>query len=85
MCKNIDFDITKFELIHNFEIVFEENFNLTNLTTNKNFIRYKNFQNFVIVEYFYRNVNKFQFKTSIFQTLNYNQQFFIINFVIAFN
>ena len=66
MCENINFDITKFELIHNFEIVFKKNFNLTNLTTSENFICYKNFQNFMIVKYFHRNINKFQFKTSMF-------------------
>ena len=42
-CENIDFDITKFELIYNFKVVFEKNFNLTNLTTNKSFTRYKDF------------------------------------------
>ena len=55
--ENVRFNISKIDLIHDFEIVFEKNFNLTNLTTNEIFTRHENFQNFVIVENFYKNVN----------------------------
>ena len=82
-CKNVRFDITKIWLIHNFEIIFKKNFSSTRLTTNEIFARHESFQNFVIVEYFHRNISKLQFETSMFQTSNYNQQFFVVYFVIA--
>ena len=65
--------------------LYSKKINLTRLTTSKFFARHKNFQNFVIAEYLHRNINKFQLETSMFQTLNYDQQFFVVNFVIALN
>ncbi len=31
-----------------------------------------------------QNIHTFQFKTSMFQTVNNDQQFFVIDFVVAF-
>jgi len=38
----------------------------------------------MINEDFNRNIHTFQFEASMFQTMNNDQQFFVINLVVAF-
>ena len=82
--QNVDFDVFDVDLILNFDIVIDEYFDLSYLSKNKFFENYENFQIFVINVNFNRFFNFFKFNILIFQISNNNENFFVINFIIAF-